>query len=485
MTFTELGLAEPILRAVAAEGYTTPTPIQAQSIPVILAGKDLFGCAQTGTGKTAAFALPILHRLWTNRPTPGSGRKIRALILSPTRELAAQIEESFSAYGRNTPLRTAVIYGGVSQNPQVKALRNGIDVLVATPGRLLDLMNQGHVDLRAVEVFVLDEADRMLDLGFFPDIRKVVARLNVERQTMLFSATMPNDIRELAHSILRNPENIQVVPVSTAAELIEQHVYYVSKRNKPALLEHLLKSSEITRALVFTRTKRAADRVTKQLQLAGVRTAAIHGDKSQSNRERALEGFRAGKIPVLVATDIAARGIDVDAISHVFNYDVPNQAETYVHRIGRTGRAGATGIALSFCDHEERSDLRAIERLLRRKIAERSDHPEYPRSNGEAPTQFARPAHASRHESAEAVATPEGERAPATSRPPRQYGNSGRRGASQGSGQGHGQGHGQGRPFRPGYGNRQNGAQGGNRGGSGSRSRGRGRGRTRPAGSSN
>ncbi|HEY3965074.1 MAG TPA: DEAD/DEAH box helicase [Planctomycetaceae bacterium] len=465
MTFTDLGLAEPILRAITAEGYTTPTPIQEKSIPVVLEGKDLFGCAQTGTGKTAAFALPILHRLWSKRPAPGSGRKIRVLVLSPTRELAAQIEESFCAYGRNTPLRNTVIYGGVSQNPQVKALRNGVDVVVATPGRLLDLMNQGHVDLRSVEVLVLDEADRMLDLGFFPDIKKIVARLPVERQTMLFSATMPADIRELANSILRNPVNIQVVPVSTTAELIEQSVYYVAKRNKPVLLQHILKTTELTRALVFTRTKRTADRVTKQLQLAGVRTAAIHGDKSQANRERALEGFRAGKVPVLVATDIAARGIDVDAISHVFNYDVPNVAETYVHRIGRTGRAGATGIAMSFCDHEERSDFRAIERLIRRTIEVKNDHPEYPRSN-EAPPQHVRPGRVEGSVDAGESAAPASQGAA-----------NGRR--YQGSSQ-------QGRSsYRPaGNGGRQFGPHEANRGGSGSRSRSRRRGRGRPAGSS-
>ena len=470
MTFSDLGLAEPILRAVTAEGYTIPTPIQEKSIPVVLEGKDLFGCAQTGTGKTAAFALPILHRLWTNRPAAGAGRKIRVLVLSPTRELAAQIEESFCAYGRHTPLRNAVIYGGVSQNPQVKALRNGVDIVVATPGRLMDLMNQGHVDLRSVEVLVLDEADRMLDLGFFPDIKKIVARLPVERQTMLFSATMPADIRELANSILRNPVNIQVVPVSTTAELIEQCVYYVAKRNKPVLLQHILKSTELTRALVFTRTKRTADRVTKQLQLAGVRTAAIHGDKSQANRERALEGFRAGKVPVLVATDIAARGIDVDAISHVFNYDVPNVAETYVHRIGRTGRAGATGIAMSFCDHEERSDFRAIERLIRRTIEVKNDHPEYPRSSEAPPQHF-------RSESSEASGTAGESAVPAST-----GASTGRR--YQGSSQGRSS-------YRPagnsgGGGGRQYGPQEGNRGGSGSRSRtrGRGRGRGRPAGSS-
>lgn len=377
LTFSELGLAEPILRAVASEGYEIPTPIQAQAIPLVVKGHDLFGCAQTGTGKTAAFALPILHRLHAARPAQGQGRRIRTLVLSPTRELAAQIAESFCAYGRNTPLRNAVIFGGVNQNPQVKALRNGIDILVATPGRLLDLMNQGHVDLRAVEIFVLDEADRMLDLGFFPDIRKIVARLSTERQTLLFSATMPADIRQLAQSILREPVNVHVAPVSSAAERIEQGVYHVPKRNKPALLRHILKGQPAARSLVFTRTKRGADKVVRELLKSGIRAAAIHGDKSQAQRERALDSFRSSRLPVLVATDIAARGIDVDGVSHVFNYDVPNVAETYVHRIGRTARAGASGIALSFCDPEERGDLKAIERLIRRTLVVRSDHPEY------------------------------------------------------------------------------------------------------------
>lgn len=415
MKFSDLSLAEPIQRAIATEGYTEPTPIQAQAIPLVLAGRDLFGCAQTGTGKTAAFALPILHRLDGSRrrratdqnpaqadAAPAaraahpaqSQRRIRALVLSPTRELAAQIGESFCAYGRNLPLRTSVIFGGVSQHPQVRALRHGVDILVATPGRLLDLLDQGYVDLRHVEAFVLDEADRMLDLGFFPDIRKVVARLPVERQTLLFSATMPDDIRKLAHSILRDPANVHVAPVSSTAERIEQGVYHVSKRNKPALLRHLLQDAAIERALVFTRTKRGADRVVRDLSRAGLQSAAIHGDKSQAQRERALEGFRTNRLPILVATDIAARGIDVDAVSHVFNYDVPQVAETYVHRIGRTARAGASGIALSFCDDEERGDLRAIEKLIRKPLPVRTDHPEYPARTGEpagdaAPPRFA------------------------------------------------------------------------------------------------
>ncbi|MFN0055737.1 MAG: DEAD/DEAH box helicase [Planctomycetales bacterium] len=374
--FSELGLSEPILRAVVSEGYATPTPIQQKAIPHVLAGRDLFGCAQTGTGKTAAFALPILHRLHAARPANGAGRRIRTLVLSPTRELASQIAESFSAYGRNTPLRNTVIFGGVNQFSQVKALRNGVDIVVATPGRLLDLMEQGHVDLRGVEVFVLDEADRMLDLGFFPDIRKIVARLPVQRQTLLFSATMPDDIRSLAETILRDPLNVHVAPVSCAADRIDQAVYHVAKRNKSTLLRHLLKESAVARSLVFTRTKRGADRVVKDLLAHGIRAAAIHGNKSQANREKALDSFRANRLPVLVATDIAARGIDVDGISHVFNYDLPDVAETYVHRIGRTARAGASGIAFTFCDPEERGDLRAIERLLHRSLEVRTDGPE-------------------------------------------------------------------------------------------------------------
>lgn len=456
MKFSELGLAEPIQRAVASEGYTIPTPIQAQAIPLVIAGHDLFGCAQTGTGKTAAFALPILHRLQAARPAAGAGRRIRTLVLSPTRELAAQIAESFCAYGRNTPLRNTVIFGGVNQNPQVKALRNGVDIVVATPGRLLDLLNQGHVDLRAVEMFVLDEADRMLDLGFFPDIRKIVARLSTERQTLLFSATMPDDIRQLAQSILRDPKNVHVAPVSSAGERIEQTVYHVAKRNKSVLLRHLLKSTSASRALVFTRTKRGADRVVNDLLRAGVRAAAIHGDKTQAARERALEGFRSNKMPVLVATDIAARGIDVDGVSHVFNYDVPNIAETYVHRIGRTARAGASGIAVSFCDPEERSDLRAIERLLRKSLEVRNDHPEYrDRIEGAGAAQ----GHAStvtleNDSFGEGIGEPQ--QAARTSQPPRR---------PQQSGGGNGR--------RPGSGGRPYYAQEShnNRGGSGSRSR--------------
>lgn len=379
LKFTDLGLSEPILRAVTAEGYDTPTPIQSEAIPHVLAGRDLLGCAQTGTGKTAAFALPILHRLThAGNPPSGSGRKIRVLVLSPTRELAAQIGESFASYGRNLPLKHAVIFGGVNQYSQVKALKHGVDVVIATPGRLLDLLNQGYVHLEHLEVLVLDEADRMLDLGFLPDVKKIVTRVPKERQTLFFSATMPGDIRQLANSILRDPVSVQVAAVSKTADKIEQSVYHVAKKDKAILLIHCLNDLPVTRALVFTRTKRGADRVTRELNKAGLRAAAIHGDKTQANRERALFNFKANRMPILVATDIAARGIDVDGISHVFNYDIPNVAETYVHRIGRTARAGASGVAIAFCDPEERGDLKEIERLIRMSITVGTNHPAYP-----------------------------------------------------------------------------------------------------------
>ncbi|MBI5765184.1 MAG: DEAD/DEAH box helicase [Planctomycetes bacterium] len=378
MSFADLGLSEPILRAIAAEGYTTPTPIQTQAIPHVLAGRDLLGCAQTGTGKTAAFALPMLHRL---HHTGGGHRKvrtIRALVLSPTRELASQIGESFQAYGRHTGLKKYVIYGGVGQNPQVDALHNGTDILVATPGRLLDLMNQGHVDLRAVEIFVLDEADRMLDMGFINDIRKIVAKVPTARQTLFFSATMPADIRKLADSILKKPVSVQVAPESAAADNVEQSVYHLKRKDKPALLAHLLRDAKFFRSLVFTRTKSGANRVVRYLDQAGIASEAIHGNKSQSARMRAIENFKTSKTHVLVATDIAARGLDIDDISHVVNFDIPNVPETYVHRIGRTARAGASGVAVSFCDSLERSHLRAIERLIRKTITVNTEHPEYP-----------------------------------------------------------------------------------------------------------
>jgi ATP-dependent RNA helicase RhlE len=367
MLFSALRLAEPILRAVASEGYSTATPIQAQAIPIVLEGRDLLGSAQTGTGKTAAFALPILHRLSTIARPSGPPR-VRSLILCPTRELATQISDSFRVYGKNLKLTTAVIFGGVGQNPQVHALRRGTDIIVATPGRLLDLMNQGHADLRGIEVLVLDEADRMLDMGFINDIRKIVAKLPDKKQTLFFSATMPKEIRSLADSLLRNAATVQVAPVATTADGVDESVYFINRQDKPALLAHLYNDLPMARTIVFTRTKRGADRVVKRLHASGIRAEAIHGDKTQGARERALNNFRANKTPVLVATDIASRGIDVDGITHVVNYDLSHEPETYVHRIGRTARAGASGCAISFCDSEEKPNLRAIEKLLRRSI---------------------------------------------------------------------------------------------------------------------
>ncbi|MFE8596666.1 DEAD/DEAH box helicase [Archangium violaceum] len=370
MTFEDLKLAEPLQRAVKAEGYTIPTPIQQQAIPHVLEGKDVLGCAQTGTGKTAAFTLPILQRLSVGRPTPPArGRPIRALVLSPTRELAAQIGDSIRAYGRFTGITSAVIFGGVGQNAQEQALKQGVDILVATPGRLLDLMQQGFVSYKSLEVFVLDEADRMLDMGFIHDVKRVIAALPKKRQTLFFSATMPPEIQGLANSILTNPVRVEVAPVATTAETIDQRLYFVEKEQKRGLLVHLLQTDKaIQRVLVFTRTKHGANRVAKQLEAAGIGAEPIHGNKSQNARERALAAFKSGTCRVLVATDIAARGIDIDGITHVINFDLPNVPETYVHRIGRTGRAGAAGIALSFCDSEERAYLKDIERTIRRRV---------------------------------------------------------------------------------------------------------------------
>ncbi|SHK84155.1 ATP-dependent RNA helicase RhlE [Chitinophaga jiangningensis] len=368
MQFEQLGLIEPILKAVKAEGYTTPTPIQEQSIPIVLTGKDLLGCAQTGTGKTAAFAIPILQRLYNENWSSAGYKHIRALILTPTRELASQIGDSFTAYGKHTGLKHDVIFGGVPQHKQVISLRSGTDILIATPGRLLDLMNQGIIYLNYLEVFVLDEADRMLDMGFINDIKKIIKELPTERQTLFFSATMPPKISQLANSLLYKPEKVTVTPVSSTAERVEQGVYYIRKKDKQALLELILKNKEIDRTIVFTQTKHGADRIAKNLKRRGINADALHGDKSQSSREMALANFKSGRMRVLVATDIAARGIDVDALEHVINYDLPNVAETYVHRIGRTGRAGASGIALSFCDHEERAYLKSIHRLTKQEI---------------------------------------------------------------------------------------------------------------------
>ncbi len=365
MRFEDLRLGEPLLRALRTAGYRTPTPIQASAIPHVLAGRDVLGSAQTGTGKTAAFALPILQRLSdrASRGGPPSGR-IRALILCPTRELAQQISDSFRTYGQYTGVRQTVVYGGVNQNPQVRAIRAGLDVLIATPGRLLDLMGQRLVNLASVEILVLDEADRMLDMGFLPDIRRIFAQVGPQRQTLLFSATMPDEIRKLVTDILKNPALVQVARVSSAAPTVAHWVYHVEQPQKLPLLTRLLARKPRGRALVFTRTKHGADKLTRHLLRAGLRAAALHGNKSQGARTRALAEFRTARTPVLVATDIAARGLDVEDISQVFNYDLTADPETYVHRIGRTGRAGAVGTAVSFCSSQERANLRGIERLL-------------------------------------------------------------------------------------------------------------------------
>jgi ATP-dependent RNA helicase RhlE len=413
-TFDNLGLTEPLLRAVRGEGYHTATPIQLAAIPALLAGRDLMGCAQTGTGKTCAFALPTLQRLGAKscasngaapaqemprpavrsfaparrsgnrRNKPGSDFRravdrppIRALVLAPTRELAAQIAASFAVYGKFTGLRSAVIYGGIGQAPQVRAIQAGVDILVATPGRLLDLMEQGYVDLRKIEILILDEADQMLDMGFIIPLRRIVAAVPRVRQTLMFSATMPPEIKKLAGEWLTDPAFVQVTPVATPAELVEQSVYFVEPRHKPDLLTHFLMKTECTRTLVFARTKHGADKIVKQLNRNGIRAAAIHSNKSQSVRQRTLEEFKSNRTPVLVATDIAARGLDIDGISHVINYELPNVAELYVHRIGRTGRAGAAGIATTFCGREERGMLRDIERLTRRTLSVAEDQPDY------------------------------------------------------------------------------------------------------------
>jgi ATP-dependent RNA helicase RhlE len=403
-SFDHLGLAEPLLRAVRAVGHHTATPIQLQAMPIALAGRDLMGCAQTGTGKTAAFVLPTLHRLSAsageaqksnsktsneakrirrdNRRAANS-RRIRSLILAPTRELAAQIAASFTTYGKFSPLRHTAVYGGVGQGTQVRALGAGIDILVATPGRLLDLMEQGYIDLRAIEILILDEADQMLDMGFIIPLRRILAKLPKARQTLMFSATMPAEIRKLADEWLHNPAHVQVGPVATPVEQIQQSVYLVEPQHKPRLLAHYLETTPFTRTLVFARTKHGADKIVKHLIRSGVRAAAIHGNKSQIVRQRTLEAFKSTRPPVLIATDIAARGLDVDGVSHVINYDMPAVPEIYVHRIGRTARAGASGSATSFCSREERDQLRQIERLMRRTIPVEHNQPEY--RNAQAP----------------------------------------------------------------------------------------------------
>ncbi|QMW05916.1 DEAD/DEAH box helicase [Spirosoma foliorum] len=376
MQFSELSLIDPILKALAEEGYTTPTPIQEQAIPILLNRRDLLGCAQTGTGKTAAFAIPILQLLNEDRlKNPNGPRRIKTLVMTPTRELAIQISESFAAYGRHLNLRHTVIFGGVSQHAQVNSLKAGVDVLIATPGRLLDLMNQGFVSLRDIQFFVLDEADRMLDMGFIHDVKKVIAKLPERRQSLFFSATMPPDVAKLADTILRNPAKVEVTPVSSTADTIDQAVYFVGREDKRKLLVHILSDQKIKSVLVFARTKHGADKVVKDLLKAGIGAEAIHGNKSQNARQRALSNFKSRETRVLVATDIAARGIDVDELSHVINYELPNIPETYVHRIGRTGRAGHDGIALSFCDAEETEFLRDIHKLIGKRVPVIENHP--------------------------------------------------------------------------------------------------------------
>lgn len=398
MNFEQLNLTAPILRAVSDEGYTEPSPIQQQAIPPALEGRDVLGCAQTGTGKTAAFAIPILQRL---AETPMAGvRPIRALVLTPTRELALQISDSFKAYGHYLRLRTTVIFGGVPQNPQVRELERGVDILVATPGRLNDLINQGFIKLSKLEVFVLDEADRMLDMGFIHDVERIIAKIPAKRQTLFFSATMPADIMCLCDRILTDPVQVTVTPVSSPVEIIKQSIYMIDKVNKRFLLADLLRDKTITSALVFTFTKHGADRVARDLVKAGIPALAIHGDKSQNARQRALSSFKNGEVRVLVATDIAARGIDIEELSHVFNFDLPNIPETYVHRIGRTGRAGLGGTAVSFCAFHEMDELKDIEKLLGKKIQVVENHP-YPMEVFEIPPKQPRPPRPARQARAE------------------------------------------------------------------------------------
>ncbi|MEX2285838.1 MAG: DEAD/DEAH box helicase [Planctomycetaceae bacterium] len=422
MSFSELGLAEPLLRAVVAEGYTLPTPIQSRAIPHLIAGRDLLGCAQTGTGKTAAYALPVLQRLMNSAVESRPRRaRIRALVLSPTRELALQIADSFKVYGRHSGVRHTVVYGGVSQDHQTRALRHGVEILVATPGRLVDLMEQGYIDLSAIEIFVLDEADRMLDMGFLPDVRHVISKLPARRQTVLLSATMPEPIVGLANSMLQNPARVEIKPIKATAELIDESVCFVTQRQKPELLVTILKTRNVERALIFTRTKHGADRVVRHLSQSGIRAQAIHGNKSQSNRQRALADFKTNRTRILVATDIAARGIDVDGISHVLNYDLPHEPETYIHRIGRTGRAGASGIAVSFCDDVERKLLKAIERLIGKVVsidrsvsltadsnAKSPTSPQQPSSDERPDSRGFRPKSGGRRKAARSSAAPHG-----------------------------------------------------------------------------
>ena len=375
MFFKELGIIEPILKALQEEGYTQPTPIQTQSIPILLEGRDLMGCAQTGTGKTAAFAIPILQHLYNKKTELDGHKKIKALILTPTRELAIQIAESFTVYGKYTGLKNTVIFGGVKQGAQTFALSKGIDILIATPGRLLDLMNQKFISLKDIEYFVLDEADHMLDMGFVQDIKRVIAKLPVKRQSLFFSATMPMEIVELSRQILGDFEKVTVKPEQATAERVGQAVYFVHKNNKGNLLIHTIQTKKFDTALVFARTKHGCDKIVKMLDRANIKSEAIHGNKSQLARQRVLNDFKNGNLKILVATDIAARGIDVDNLSLVINYELPNIAETYVHRIGRTGRASASGIAISFCDGEEKAMLRDIQKLINQQIPVVKKHP--------------------------------------------------------------------------------------------------------------
>ncbi|MEM9019021.1 MAG: DEAD/DEAH box helicase [Planctomycetota bacterium] len=442
MRFTDLRLAEPILRAVAAAGYNTPSPIQAQTIPHTLDGRDVLGCAQTGTGKTAAFALPVLDALYRDTPKPRGRRIPRCLVLCPTRELASQIGESFDEYGRHTGLKHVTIFGGVGQRPQVEAIKRGLDVIIATPGRLMDLMNQGLIDLREITTLILDEADRMLDMGFIPDIRRITKKLPPNRQTLLFSATMPREIRKLAHDLLTDPVTIEVAAQSTTADRIAQRLYHIPKKQKTALLAHLLLTESVSRAIVFSRTKHGCDRIVRQLRRYSVPAEAIHGNKSQNQRTRSLDRFRSGKAHVLIATDIASRGIDVDDVSHVFNYDMSNDPESYVHRIGRTARAGASGIAISFCDESEASQLRAIQRLIRLDIplaATPTDLPEPTKKTPANPTQKPRKPKGEGHGGAPQPTQSEGEK---TNKKKRSRRRRGQRGASKSGGSAH-ESHGQ------------------------------------------
>jgi len=380
MQFKELNIIPDILKALEKENYEIPTPIQEKAIPIVLNGSDLLGCAQTGTGKTAAFAIPTLQLLCQDKQPRSKKREIRALVLTPTRELAIQIYESFTTYGKYTDIKTCVIFGGVSQKPQEEALKEGVDILVATPGRLLDLMNQQQITLQHIKMFILDEADRMLDMGFINDVKKVIAKTPANKQTLLFSATMPSDIANLSRSLLKNPAKVEITPVSSTVDTIEQYLYYVDKKNKKDLIVHLLKDSSISSVLVFTRTKHGADYIVRQLAKKKIAAQAIHGDKSQGARQRALSDFKNKQLRVLVATDIAARGIDIDELSHVINLDLPEVPETYVHRIGRTGRAGLAGTAISFCDFDEKELLAQIEKLIRKHLIEVKEHP-YPLMN--------------------------------------------------------------------------------------------------------